>query len=138
MGIDNNSIYTEKEQAILEKTISVRSRIVDELTKDGQVPYKSGDIRVLNEVMNSLDVSVNNSANTRLKSEDTKNNAQLHEMVAAMLNQIDVNSDNKAVNDVVEVELLDEYIPDDTVPGEMDINPETLDTSMFVGDNDDT
>jgi len=47
---NNNSIYSEEEIEILEKTKKIRLGIMDALTKDG-IPTHIGTVRVLNEVL---------------------------------------------------------------------------------------
>jgi len=128
--MENNSIYTEEELAILGKVKDLRLNIMDAMTKDG-IPYKSGDIRVLNEVMTGAESMVVNSANTRLKREDTDNNGAAVELVAEMLmsarrNKLKYTEEGSLPSVKPGLENIE------TVPGEADIAQPKLDPTEFV------
>jgi len=125
----NNSIYTEDELKILEKSKKVRIDLVDNMTKGG-VPDRVGDIRVLNEVVSGLEKSVHDSASNRLKFQDTQNQEAVAENVAELLKQI--SSKPTLTQNVTNVVLSDEFVPVDIVPGETDISPEQLEINKFT------
>lgn len=82
----SNGIYTEEEQQLLDKSISYRLRMVEEQFKDG-TPTRTNEIRVVNEVLNSIDTAISNAANTRLKQSEVENQGKIKETVAEILKQ---------------------------------------------------
>lgn len=131
----NTSIYTEDELADLKRAKQVRLKIVDSMTNDGKsVPDRVGDIRVLNEVITGLEKSAHDSANNRLKFQDTQNQEAVAENVAELLKQI--SNKPSTVNNVTNVMLDDKYIPVDIVPGETDISPEQLEINKYTDDEE--
>ena len=130
----NNSIYTEDELSILERGKKVRLSIVDNMTKDGMVPDRVGDIRVLNEVVSGLEKSVHDSANNRLKLQDSQNQEAVAENVAELLKQMAMKKPVNKGNRVIE--LSESFVPVDIVPGETEVSPEQLDIQDFTGEGE--
>jgi len=125
--IGNNSIYTEDELEILNLTKKVRVDIVENMTKNG-VPERSSDIRVLNEVAGSLDKLISDSANTRVKHQDSANNKAAAELVIAALRDRGNRKTTPVERDIV----LDDSVDVEVVPGQMDINPDKLSPGDFI------
>jgi len=128
------SIHTDEELETLNLTNQVRKDVVKNMTKGG-VPEKVGDLRVLNEYMNSLDDTVQRSTANRLKHSENENQEAVAAIVAAALTKTKINAAIPTTDRVIDV--LDEYIPVDIVPGETDINPNKLIPSDFISDLDD-
>lgn len=127
MANENNTIYTPEEEEILNLTKKVRVDIVNNMVKNG-VPERSGDIRVLNEVSSSLDKLISDSANARIKHQDTANNKASAELIIAAImskkKDIPIQVNRKTeIDDVIDIEV---------VPGQMDINPAKLNPSDFI------
>ena len=121
-------LYTEEESALLNKTKNIRIRIVDHMVKDGP-PERVGDIRVLNEMLSSLESSTHTAVSNRLKHKDTGNTEAMLDLVAETLKQAGNQPVNKRVSKVT---IPDNIIDVDLVPGETDINPTSLDISEFT------
>lgn len=128
--MSENSIYTEDEQRILSKILNTRVGIIDKMTEGG-VPEKVGEIRVLNEVLNSTDKAVVDAATLRIKHNDAQSNAAMAGMALAMIKEARANRANIVGGEVVP-ELPSELQHVETVDGEMDINPERLVPEEFV------
>ncbi len=116
----SNGIYTEEEQQLLDKSISYRLRMVEEQFKDG-TPTRTNEIRVVNEVLNSIDTAISNAANTRLKQSEVENQGKIKETVAEILKQqaekrklqIDRPIDVEVVLDDVTL-VKPDFVPDET------------------------
>jgi hypothetical protein len=126
--MNNNSIYTEQEEEDLKKINKVRSDIIEDMTKE-HVPKKTSDIRVLNEVMASFEKSIIDTANIRLKAEDTQNQTLLNDSIVETLKE--VSRINKITNVNRDIDISDDYIPD-VVKGQTDIHPDKLEYKDFI------
>ena len=128
MAEQNTTIYTEEELALLEKTKKIRLDVADNMIKNG-VPNNVGEIRVLNEVLTTLDKSVNETVANRLKHNENENKEALLDTVALALSKIEK---TKVVAIDRIIDAPDEYIPCDIVPGETDIGVSQLNASDFI------
>ena len=81
---NTNGVFTAKEEELLELTLDTRIAIIKGMCKDG-VPLDGKSVRVLNEVMNGADSSVNQTASTRLKKDEIKNNDSIKETALQVL-----------------------------------------------------
>ena len=136
MGLNeqDNNMYTPEEQDVLDLTKKVRVDIVKSMVKEGVDKLRSGDIRVLNEVAGSLDKLITDSASNRLKMQDSENNKANAEMiVAAIMSKRDTNI---VIDNSRTLEISDDVIDIDPVTGEMDINPQKLDPTDFLPNNE--
>lgn len=123
------AVYSSADNATLNYTKQIRLLMVDAKLRDGNgIPTKSGDIRVINEVLNSMDDSVHKVAAARLKHGENKSKAQTQELIANILKQVKLNDDEVTVLTVTSksTDLPDEFVPIETVPGAMDIGPNQL------------
>lgn len=128
---NTNGVFTAKEEELLELTLDTRIAIIKGMCKDG-VPLDGKSVRVLNEVMNGADSSVNQTASTRLKKDEIKNNDSIKETALQVLLNI---SRSKKQNTPIERNLdkASDYIPDDIVAGETTDGYEELDLNLFIG-----
>jgi len=124
----NTTIYTEEELALLDKTKKIRLDVADNMIKNG-VPNNVGEIRVLNEVLTTLDKSVNETVANRLKHNENENKEALLDTVALALSNI---QQSKVAATDRDIDAPDEVIPTDIVPGETDIGVSQLNASDFI------
>jgi hypothetical protein len=134
-GLDensNNSIYTEEELALLNKSKSMRVQMVDAVFKEsGGAPTHGGTIRVVNEVLTSLDKTVNDAAQARLKHQETQNQGEILDTVAAVFKAVASQKSSHRAEDVI-LEVTTKEVPDDIVPGETEIHPDQLMIEDFI------
>lgn len=127
----NNGVYQHDEREILDKIKFIRVGIMDALTKDG-VPTNSRDIRILNEVMSAAESSVHTEVANRIKYTDAQTASQTKELIADVFKEVALAQKAAAANrkneQIVSNDTLKE---DDVVPGEMEINPGSLDVRDF-------
>ena len=127
---ERDSFILPEEDRILNKTLSIREQIVDHMIKDG-IPSKTSEIRVLNEVLNSMDSQVLGKIDRRQKQEDNNNNEKYLEMIRAIVLETEKLQDNVEVRQEipeVDIELTDAEI----VPGEDKIEYEELNPEDFI------
>lgn len=118
---NNNSLYTQEELDILKLTREKRLTMVNDMTKGGTPGYK--EVEVINQMLTSLDKSVHDSVSNRVKLQDTNNKTEILASVAEAIKQLNIQrAKAKQSNEVVDVDLADEYIPIDLVPGEQDMD----------------
>lgn len=129
------NVYTEEELEIINKSKNIRLQIVDAMTKD-RVPTDSREVRVINEVLTSLDKTVHDTANTRIKHQDSANKEAILDMVAETLKQTAKRRKEIDPSTLVR-EVPTEYLEIDTVPGETEIQPGRLNPTDFLGHNND-
>jgi len=127
--VSNNNIYTDEEQAILDKVKKVRLDIIDTMTKAG-VPDRVGEIRVLNEVLASTDKMVVDTANIRVKKQEADNNGANADLVAEMFKQVRSRAAVAGVGKIPEISDAAKKVS--TVAGELDINPEPLNPKDYI------
>lgn len=125
----DKELYQSDELELINLSKQVRGDIVKELVKDG-VPTSSRDIRVLNEVLNSMDAQINSLAATRLKLKDVEDNTESRLVVREMLEAIRTKKENLNNNNR-EIYVPDSVIPTDIVTGELDVGKQELDISEF-------
>jgi len=135
MDVGKNSVYTEDELIILEKSKNIKIQLVDNLIKHSDpkdASYKSV-ARVTNEILSSLDKFINDTANTRVKHQDSENSKASAELVVAalMASKTKVPLPENRIT-----ELPDHITPGEIVPGHMDINPAQLSPSTFIDEQD--
>ena len=129
--INNNTIFSEEEQALLEKSKNLRVTLVDNLIKNADPKDRNygSTARVANELLTSLDKQITDSATIRVKHQDVQNN----EATADLVRQTLINSRKlKNTTGVRNLELDPSLKLDNIVPGQTDINPGQLDPSEFV------
>ena len=117
MDSENNSVFNKEEQEDINKSRKIKRMIIDDMTNDGMdVPSKPGDIRVLKEVLESLDKETTDKALIRAKHKEVGNADTYNKMALAM-----ISANRQAIRNPVarKVELDDSHIPLDTVDGEM-------------------
>ncbi len=132
-GEDEN-IFNKEETDLLAKTRKVRLEMIEDMTDDG-MPHKSGDIRVLNETLDAMDRQVLDVVKIKAKQKEDDGADRIANIVVQILNNVGSNGPQIISNR--EIDLPDEYIPLDIVPGETDITPETLALSNFIMNNED-
>ena len=130
MTNQENSFYTTDEERIRQKTKALREQMMDSITDDG-IPKKVGDLRILNEVMNSLDSQVTETATLRARVSADEQEGKYLELVTNVLkNNV---SGNFGISDQ-NIVLEEEYIPTDIVPGEMETETKRLSLDEFIED----
>lgn len=119
--MENNNLYTQEEQELLDYSRQVRLTMVKDMTKGGTPSYK--EVEVVNQVLTSLDKSVHDSVSNRVKLQDSSNKAEILAAVAETIKQARLEQ-IKAKEAAIEVEtdLGEEYIPIDMVPGEQEMD----------------
>lgn len=131
MENSQNSIFTQEEQERLNKYSNLRDSMINVMTKDG-TPDTSREIRLLNELLMAGEANIQKSAENRLKHEDNLNKEAIAESVSQALKQIHIAKVNTPVRETNEVDVPDQVIPVDLVPGETEINPAKLNPEDFL------
>ena len=128
--MDNNSIYTQEEQDLLKLSQTTRKKIIEDMTKNGIPSYK--EVEVLNQVLASLDKSVNDAATIRQKHQDNARAETIASVVEILKQVKEQNALVAGRENLDDVELDIEFIPVDIVPGEQDMDQRqfTLDEMM--------
>ena len=132
--IEESTIFNHNESRLLNKTMDIREKIVDQMASAG-LPTKAHELLALNAVMNDMDKQVMDKVKLRVEQEEDDNKNKTVAMVAEILGRIDSNRgyipmSNKDIN------LPDKYLPNDIVPGETDISPDKLSLADFVKGED--
>jgi len=131
-------IYTPEEQELLNKTLDYRLRMMSEVFKEG-TPRRPGDIRVANEVLNSIDSAVDKAANTRLKQSAVKNDADVKATVVGILKAQAERRALQAKRDANTEVILDDALDIERpvfVPGEDSFEQPTLTMEEIMGEED--
>jgi len=121
----------DEENRVLQKTRALREKIVDTFIEEKGVPTRSGDMRVVNELLNSLDTNVTSVVDLRLKHEDTKQSEDMTEAIVNIFKQINDRGNTIDVKNK-QIDVGEKSIPDDVVPGEDLIEYEELDVDSIM------
>ena len=135
----SEQIYTDKEKQLIDMSLDARINMIAQLTGDKKLDKdERGNIRLLNEVLNGTDGSVNAFANTRLKSESDKNQAVTQARTLDILKNISRTKKPTGKTISVYVEEIKDLGDDEIVFGETQDGYEELSLSTFVkGNNND-
>ena len=137
MAIHPYELLTEDENNVISKTRQLRMEIIDKYLEEKGIPTNTRDIRVLNEVMNSLDSQVLGLVDRRLKKEENDTTNDIKDMVKEVLDKVTDEMFMKidVVNKNRKIELSDDYIPTDIVPGETELEYKKIDPSEVLGED---
>lgn len=114
----------------------LRMKMLKELDTRGLDDSKT--MRLANEIMMAAESTINSAAANRLKHQDNMNREAIAEQVAMIIKETrKERMDMIALNAGVTKALPDVAIPVDTVPGEMEINPEPLNINDFKNERGD-
>lgn len=121
------NILTDQDLERLETSYRCRSAIVENIFKDG-IPNKVSVMETINKILDSMDKSIYDRANIKLKHEENQNKEAILDIITETLTNI--SKQNIQVNR--DTELDNEYIPDDIVDGETDIQPDQITLTDIV------
>lgn len=134
MQNDSNFI-SDLEKSRLEETYKYRKRILERAFTEDRVPNDPKEIEAINSVLNAIDKSVYDMANSRLKMKENQNKSEVVAAVAEALKKISSSKDT-TINKEKITELGQEYTPLDIVKGEMDIGPAQLTIDEILNSKD--
>ena len=123
-------LLTEDENKVIFKTRDLRLQIIDNFIEEKGIPSRSGDIRVLNELMNSLDGQVLGMTDRRLKKEENNTNDNMLDVVKEVISNVQA---NLAIPSEKKLDIEDKFVPVDVVPGEVEIEYNEIDPSEVLG-----
>jgi len=130
----DSGFLTTKDQQMLDKSIDLRFKIVDNFFKDGD-PTDNRDIRVINELLTGVDASIHKRAESRLKYTSVNNTGKLVDIAIATLKA----KRSGKVDDLMLLtgtgtipNITDDIIDVEIVHGELELNPDPLDIEDFV------
>lgn len=132
---NDSSFISDLEKSRLEETYSYRKRILERAFTENRVPNDPKEIEAINSVLNAIDKSVYDMANSRLKMKENQNKSEVVAAVAEALKKISSSKDT-TINKNKITELGDEYTPLDIVKGEMDIGPAQLTIDEILNSKD--
>lgn len=128
---DDQGIFTADEENVLSKTLKLRLDMVNNLTETA-LPVRTGDVRTVNELLTSIDNQVYEKVKIRAKQKESEDKNKTITYVAAILGSIA--QDQPRIIGNRDIELPDNYLPIDVVPGEMEIGSEQLALKDFIRD----
>jgi len=128
---DSFILLLDDEQRIVEKTRNIREKMVDALIDEKGIPTKTGEMRVVNEILNSLDNQVLGLVDRRLKHDENTNNGELLETIKTVFTELDNRKLNKP--SIINTGTIDDkFIPDNIVPGEDKIEYEEIEYEDII------
>lgn len=129
-----NEVFNETEQLLIDKSLAARIKMIDTLTSDKEVSKEEkSTIRLLNEVLNGTDGSVNSFANTRLKAVSDENQAQTQSRALEILQNISRTKVPTGKTISVYMDEVQELGDDEIVMGETQDGYVELELKNFVG-----
>lgn len=133
--INPYSILLTEEQRIIFKTRKLREDMVDEFVEYNKgLPTKGGDIRVINEVLNSLDDQVLGLVDKRLKHAESESNAENAANMASIFKKLSERQTSGKL--VADINIDDKFIPDDIVPGENSVEKEEIELKDILNEDE--
>ncbi len=132
-----NDFFTGEDLRLLDKTTNLREKMIDAITDNGNdIPDKTNELRILNELMMGLDKKVIDMSNIRAKVSKDQDDTAYQELVIETLKEAAINKKNGTRSDE-DILLPDNLIPVDIVDGEIEINPIELEVDDFIDRGDD-
>lgn len=129
-----NEIFNETEQTLIDKSLAAKIKMIDTLTSGKEVSKEEkSTIRLLNEVLNGVDSSINAFANTRLKAVSDENQAQTQSRALEILQGISRTKVPTGKSISVYMSEVEELGDDEIVMGETADGYEELELKDFVG-----
>lgn len=127
----HDSLFTQEDKERLEQSYQYRKLIVEAAFKEGRVPDSDKDIEAINSVLNSMDKSIYDRMNIKLKHQENQSREAVLDMVSEALRLVQTNKNQIPVQQPT-LELSNDLTPTEFVPGELEINPQpiTLDEIM--------
>lgn len=127
----HDSLFTQEDKERLEQSYQYRKLIVEAAFKEGRVPDRDKDIEAINSVLNSMDKSIYDRMNIKLKHQENQSREAVLDMVSEAL-RLAQTSKNQIPVQQPTLELSNDLTPTEFVPGELEINPQpiTLDEIM--------
>lgn len=89
------AMFTDDDERLLSKTMGMREKLIESFTKEG-IPSKGSDVRVLKEVLDSIDNTILSKAKLKIEETDTTVNAQQRQLLAELVLAIHDNKGNNA------------------------------------------
>lgn len=132
---NDNAFISDVEKSRLEETYKYRKQILERAFNGERVPNDPKEIEAINSVLNSIDKSIYDMANSRLKMKENQNKSEVVAAVAEALKKISSSKDT-TINKPKLTELGDAYTPLDIVKGEMDIGPAQLTIDEILSNED--
>jgi len=126
-------LLTEDENSVIFETREIRRKMINQYIEENGIPTKAKDMRVLNEILNSLDNQVLGLVDRRLKNDENKNEKDLTNVIREIFLRAD--HELKQTSNLNKPrELEDTYIPTDIVPGETKIEYEEIELEEIIGE----
>ena len=123
-NINAYEMLIPEEERIILKTRKLREEMVDGFIKDNDgLPTNTSGIRVINEVLNSMDDQTLGLVDRRLKNNENNNASDLTETIAKIFTE---KVKLKEKGPAVHTEIPDTYIPDDLVVDETSVEYKEL------------
>lgn len=130
--IDKAIVFLPEEERLLSKSIGIREKIIDKFIEENGIPTKARDIRVINEVLNSLDGTVLGKVDRRLKHDENQQNEDMVEFAKSILLSVDEKM-NKVIKDEEKlIELAEGLRPEEVVLGEDQIEYEEIELEDII------
>lgn len=121
----------DEEHRLLKKTRDLREKLVDNFIEENGLTTKTGEMRVINELLNSLDTNVTSVVDLRLKNEETKQSEDLTDAIVSIFNKISDSANSIDIKNKV-IDVGERNVPDDVVPGEDQIEYQELDMGEIL------
>ena len=112
------AIYNETETNLLERNNRLRNELIDMgMEKARHNGFQEKDIQALNNLLRESDRSVYDNVDRRLRYEEINTGKDMAKSIQELLVSMSRNNSKQAIADR-EINVMDEYIPVDVVPGE--------------------
>jgi len=92
------SIFSVDDIRLLEKTISIRERIIDNYLEKEELPTKPRDIESLTNILESVDRSIFNKVKINIEESTNKINEETKEVLKDLLINLHKNSSESGIN----------------------------------------
>jgi len=123
------SLFTENDLRLLEKTISIRERIIDNLLKN-ELPTKARDIDSFTNLLESVDRSILGKAKIKIEDSTTKINEETKEILKSILLDLHKQSEVNTFSNMKEIPNFEskglEINEGELIIGQDDINIKSI------------
>lgn len=99
-----STLFNENDQRLLDKTLHVRERIIDNLIK-GELPTKACDILAITGLLESTDKSIMGKAKLKIEEGNSKTNEETKELMKELMLNLHKNPSLNTMHKIIDINL---------------------------------
>lgn len=129
--VDPMGLLLDHEQKYIRRAFELRENIIENFIDENGPPTKVGEMRIMNEMINSQVGQVESMYGIRKGAKDAESTGDIKDLLVEVFNKLDTSTRNNAGKRTTTV-IEDKYIPEDIVPGETSTDYEEIELTDII------